>query len=140
MRDYFGQEVMNRMLFFDDEKIDFDKCSMWITEKSDFNSFQKKYQDSLTFIDRGSNFVEIIPRNYSKASGIQFLMDYLNVPIEHTMAIGDSANDLPMLEFVGIGVAMGNSSPDLFQKVNFVTKSIEEDGIQYAMAHYGLLS
>lgn len=139
LREYFGEEVVNRILSFDDKDINFDKFSMWITEESDFGSFQEKYQDSLTFIDRGTNFVEVVPRNYSKASGIQFLMDYLNVPLKYTMAIGDSANDLPMLEFAGISVAMGNSSPDLFQRVKFITKSIEEDGIQYAMAHYGLL-
>lgn len=139
LRKCFGQEVADRTLSFDEEDMDFDKFSMWITEKSDFNSFQEKYKDSLVFIKREGNFVEVVPKNYSKASGMQFFMDQLNVPVECTMAIGDSANDLPMLEFAGISVAMGNSSPDLFQKVKFVTKSIEEDGIQYAMAHYGLL-
>lgn len=139
LRDYFGQEVVERILPFDVKDMEFDKFSMWVTEESNFDSFYKKYKDHFTFIDRGSNFVEVVPRNYSKASGIQFLMDYLNVPVEHTMAIGDSANDLSMLEFAGISVAMGNSNPDLFRRVKFVTKSIEEDGIQYAMAHYHLL-
>ncbi len=139
LHDYFGQEVVGRILSFDDKEINFDKLSMWITPESDFYSFEEKYKNSLTFIDRGTNFVEVIPSNYSKASGIQFLMDYLKVPLEYTMAIGDSPNDLSMLEFVGISVAMGNSSPDLFHKVKFVTKSIEEDGIQYALAHYGLI-
>lgn len=139
LQNYFGQEVIDRILSFDDEEINFDKFSMWVNEESAVDNFMKKYQEILTFIDRGTNFVEVIPRNFSKAGGIQFLMDYLKVPIECTMAIGDSANDLPMLEFAGISVAMGNSSPDLFQKVKFVTKSVEEDGIQYAMKQYGLL-
>ena len=55
------------------------------------------------------------------------------------MAIGDGDNDRDMLRFAGIGVAMGNAAEDVKAAADYVTDSVDEDGIVQALAHFGLL-
>lgn len=62
------------------------------------------FEHDLTFIDRGNGFYEVVPMGYSKASGMQFLMDHFAIAKEDTIAIGDSTNDLPMLSYAGTGI------------------------------------
>ena len=56
-----------------------------------------------------------------------------------TYAFGDGLNDLQMIEFAGTGVAMGNAVPELKKIADFITKPVDEDGIQYAVEALGLL-
>lgn len=125
---------------FDNPKINFDKFVIWTNASSDFESFYEGFKDMFEFIKRDIDFYEIVPLGYSKASGIKYLIDYLNIPFENTYAIGDSTNDLSMLEYVQNSIAMGNSNHALFDLVSFTTKDIEEDGISYALEHYGIIS
>ncbi|MCI5501534.1 MAG: HAD family hydrolase, partial [Lachnospiraceae bacterium] len=117
----------------------FDKFCVCLKKESDFKSFRKKYSQKLTFIDRGDDFWEIVPLGCSKASGMKYLMDYFKIPVEDTFAIGDSSNDLPMLEFAGTGIAMGNSSDIVFKHADYITDDILEDGIYNAMKHFKLI-
>ena len=61
----------------------------------------------------GEGFYEIVPKGYSKATGIQFLCDYFKVGKEDCYAFGDSNNDLPMLQHAKRSWAIGNKSPQL---------------------------
>ncbi|MDD3187830.1 MAG: HAD family hydrolase [Bacilli bacterium] len=124
---------------FDDLEIDFDKLVIWTNESSDFDAFHKEFESILEFIPRGENFYELVPLGFSKASGIEYITNYLDIPHENTYAIGDSTNDLSMLQYVKNSVAMGNSNPLLFDLVSFVTKNIEEDGIEFALKHYNII-
>lgn len=124
---------------FDDPDIDFDKLVIWTNEYSDFEAFHEEFKNTLEFIKRDENFYELVPLGFSKATGIKYLMDLLDIPHENTYAIGDSTNDLSMLEYVENSIAMGNSHHLLFDLVSFVTKNIDEDGIQYALKHYSLI-
>lgn len=119
--------------------IPFDKFCVCLSEKSNFEAFHEKYKDTLAFIDRGNGFYEIMPIECSKASGIKFLEDYFKIEHADTIAIGDSTNDLPMLEYSGFSIAMGNSTKELFPIVDYVTTSILEDGIYNAMQHLELI-
>lgn len=124
---------------FDDSDIDFDKIVIWTNPNSNFEAFKKHYEHTFEFIHRGEGFYELVPLGYSKASGIKYLMEHLDIPFENTYAIGDSTNDLSMLEYVRNSIAMGNSHPSLFDLVSFVTKDIEEDGVEYALQHYNII-
>lgn len=117
----------------------FDKFCICVTPESDLSGFMDKYKDSLTFIDRGNGFYEVVPVGHSKATGIQFLMDYFDIPLEDTIAIGDSNNDLPMLEFAGLSIGMQKSDADVLSTVDYVTDTVENDGIYKAMKHFHLI-
>lgn len=78
--------------------------------------------------------------NVSKANGVKAVLEYLNIPPENAYAFGDGENDYTMLESVCHGVAMGVHTPVLKNVAEFVTKSVKEDGIYYALSeHYKLI-
>ena len=122
-----------------EDNIDADKLVIFINEESDFEGFHNKYKDTFEFIHRNDNFYELVPLGYSKASGIEFIINYLGIPFENTYAIGDSTNDLSMLKYVKHSIAMGNSTPALFDLVEYITTDIDKDGIFNALKHYKLI-
>lgn len=116
----------------------FDKFCIWAHSDSDVERFARYAKQFYTMIDRGGGMYECIIRGYSKQTGIYAVMETLGVEIEDCYAIGDSANDLPMLQCVAHGIAMGNAPEHVKAHVEYVTDSIENDGLSKAMAHYGL--
>jgi len=122
-----------------EKDIEFDKFCICLDKDHQFDKFYEQYKGILTFIDRKGGFYEIVPKGHSKASGIAFLENYFGVPREDTISIGDSANDLPMLEYTGFSIAMGNSSGEVFDIVDYITDSVMEDGIYHAMKHLNLI-
>ncbi|MBR6229342.1 MAG: Cof-type HAD-IIB family hydrolase [Eubacterium sp.] len=125
--------------FLDSPTLDFDKMALWFDETGDMDSFKEKYADRFDFIERDPTFYEVVPTGYSKASGIEFICRHLGVPRERTMSFGDSTNDLPMLRYTQVSVAMGDGNPDIFPEVDYVTEPVMEDGIEKALQHFGLL-
>lgn len=83
--------------------------------------------------------IDIISKNSGKDNGIQKILEIYGFDREEAIAFGDSANDLEMLEFVGIGVAMGNAAEDVKKAADYVTSHIDEDGIWDACTHFGLI-
>ena len=68
------------------------------------------------------------------------ILEYFGISRDECMAFGDGGNDIPMLEYAGVGVAMGNAKEDVQAKADFITKSVDDDGVAYALRHYGLIS
>jgi len=73
--------------------------------------------------------IEIVRSGLNKAVGISHVTKYLNIPKERVIAFGDEDNDLEMIEYAGIGVAMGNAISPLKSIANEVTGTNNEDGI-----------
>lgn len=117
----------------------FDKLVAWYDEKSDLEKFKKGIAEDFDYIDRGYGFCELAVHGFSKASGIEAVCSYHNIPISEACAIGDSLNDLPMLLAVPNSVAMGNSTAALKEKAAFVTKDLYDGGIEYALKYYNLI-
>lgn len=84
---------------------------------------------SLTVSSSGKDNLEVTAAGVTKASGLRALGDHLKVPSSAMMAFGDSFNDLEMLEFVGLGVAMGNAREPVKQAAKRVTAPNDQDGI-----------
>ncbi|WP_265456166.1 Cof-type HAD-IIB family hydrolase [Enterococcus sp. HY326] len=76
-----------------------------------------------------ANLLEFMPKGVTKAYGISLLAEYLKITAAEVMAIGDEENDLPMIEYAGVGVAMANAVPDVKAIANYVTTSNDEDGV-----------
>lgn len=89
--------------------------------------------------DARGNCGEITKTAFNKGSAVRYLSSYLGIPIENTIAIGDSENDLGMLQAAGVGIAMGNALDYVKEAADDVTKSVEEDGVYYAFRKYGLI-
>jgi Cof subfamily protein (haloacid dehalogenase superfamily) len=62
----------------------------------------------------------------------------LGVDADAVLAVGDSRNDLPMLHWAGVGVAMGNALPEVIEAAPHVTSSNDEDGVASAIEHFVL--
>lgn len=82
------------------------------------------------------NIVEIVRKGINKAVGLKQLSEYFQIPREHIIAFGDEDNDLEMIEYAGVGVAMGNAIDDLKTLSNNVTLTNEQDGIGLFLADY----
>ena len=76
----------------------------------------------------------------SKSRAIEKMLAYYNIRCEDAMAFGDGRNDKGMLQYVGLGIAMGNAKDEVKQIADFVTKSHDEGGILYALQHLGILT
>lgn len=82
---------------------------------------------------------EISMDGITKSYGMQKLLDFLRADRADTVAFGDGYNDVEMLSFVETGVAMGNAVEELKQVADYVTDSVEQDGIFNAMKFLGLI-
>lgn len=130
-----GIDVTGRV---EDNNFGFDKFVIWVNPKSDMEKFRKEIGKDFSIIDRGDGFFENVPLGFSKATGIQHILNKLNIPMANAYAIGDSANDLPMLEAVPNSIAMGGAEV-IYPYVSYITTPIEENGIANALSHFGLI-
>ncbi|MFR9620701.1 MAG: Cof-type HAD-IIB family hydrolase [Rikenellaceae bacterium] len=74
-------------------------------------------------------FLELVPKGIDKALSLGRLIEYLGVDRSETVAVGDGFNDLSMIEFAGLGVAMANAQPEVKAVADYITLSNEEDGV-----------
>ena len=84
-------------------------------------------------------FTDITALGADKGEGVLAMARHLGFDPKYTMAFGDGGNDTSMIRTAGIGVAMGNAIDDLKKEADFVTTSVDEDGILNALRHYGLI-
>ncbi|SFG83884.1 hypothetical protein SAMN04487761_1682 [Lachnospiraceae bacterium C7] len=82
---------------------------------------------------------EITLESENKALGIQKVMEYFGLPKENTIAFGDGPNDLEMLAFVELGIAMGNGVKEAKECASYITDNIDKDGIYNAMIKFNLI-
>ena len=83
--------------------------------------------------------IDIIPREGGKSAGIQKYLDDQGIDRSETMAFGDGENDMDMLRFAGVGVAMGNACDAVKAAADYVTDTVDNDGIEKALRHFGLI-
>jgi hypothetical protein len=86
------------------------------------------------------DFVEcaVTSRDATKQRALARLCADFQVPPERVLAIGDSRNDVPMLRWAGVGVAMANALPEVREAVKYVTAGNEEDGVAEAIERFAL--
>jgi len=79
---------------------------------------------------------EINRAGVNKGSALARLAGRLGLTSKEVMAIGDNNNDLPMLQYAGIAVAMENALAGVKERADFVTHSNDEDGVAYALYQF----
>lgn len=82
--------------------------------------------------------VEATLPHVSKGDALKFLAGHFDIPLSHTMAIGDHDNDISLLRTAGLGVAMGNASPGAKAVADVIAPPLKEDGAAWAIERYVL--
>ncbi|MFD1360191.1 Cof-type HAD-IIB family hydrolase [Lentibacillus salinarum] len=82
------------------------------------------------------NIIEIVKKGLNKAVGLQKIAHYYHIPTEQIIAFGDEDNDLEMIDYAGVGVAMGNAIDELKSVSKHVTDTNENDGISIFLNDY----
>lgn len=111
------------------------------SDKQRLLDFQKeidaKTQEHLTTLFSNDHYLEIFSKRAGKGNAIQYLCDYLSVPIADSVAVGDAENDLSMIKAAGIGAAMQNAVPLLKEHADYITtKTNDEDGLSEVIQTY----
>lgn len=97
---------------------------------------QEHYGTRLAISRSKPRFIEIMAPGVSKAAALAHVASTLGIKREQVMAIGDSLNDLEMLNWAGISVAVGNADPEVKARVDYVTARHDADGIAQAIRHF----
>lgn len=119
------------------------KISIFTKNKESCEKLFQKIPESLVGFMYKNNHLhlyngEISIKGITKATGLKQITNYLNMPIEDTIAIGDSLNDLDILQEAGLSICMGNGADECKKTADFVTKDVSDDGLAYALKHFNL--
>ena len=82
---------------------------------------------------------DVVPISGSKAAGVAKVVDQLGLKPENVMVFGDELNDLELFDYAGISVAMGISHEKIKEKADYITRTLEEDGIFDALEGFGMV-
>lgn len=119
------------------------KISIFTKNKESCEKLFQKIPDSLTGFMYKNNHLdlyngEISIKGLTKATGLKQITSYLNKAIEDTVVIGDSLNDLDILQAAELSICMGNGADECKKVADFTTKDISDDGLAYALKHFNL--
>lgn len=139
VKEHFNKRGYGFKKNWDTEGLIYDKLFTKASKETDIEEFISGLGEGFDYIDRGDGLGEIVPKGYSKASGIKLTLEYYKLSIEHAFVFGDSSNDLSMFEYVPNSIAMGESDECILNIASYITKDIKEDGIAYAMKHFSII-
>jgi Cof subfamily protein (haloacid dehalogenase superfamily) len=146
----FAEVEHGLLTYVDTITVDGDPYSMAITKaiyfdavasidelRAEFTDFEIVPSSVTVF---GASAGEMMIPGVHKATGIDVLLKHVGVDLADTIAIGDSYNDLEMLERVAVGIAMGDAPQAIKDIADDVTAPTSEDGIRLAFLRYGLIA
>lgn len=125
--------------FWEREGQTFDKFFCMLNPNSDREGLIAYLSQQFTCIPREGTKLEVVPRGYSKATGIRFLQEHLGIGAEDCYVLGDSENDIEMFDAVPNAIAMGECAPQILERCSYQTAKVMEDGVFLALEHYGLI-
>jgi len=103
-----------------------------ILEKA-INNLPKEIYDKYTVLRSAPYFLEFLDKNVNKGQGVKTLSEILGIKQEEVICIGDAGNDLHMIQFAGLGVAMANAFPEVKEIADYITLSNEDDGVAHVI-------
>lgn len=117
----------------------FDKMFVYTDAHSRREDYLSSLKADMEIIDRGGGTYECAPKGFSKATAIAMMLDRLGMEKDQAFVFGDSSNDLAMFQYADHAVAMGKHDAVLEPFTEYVTDTVEEDGLWTALEHYGLI-
>lgn len=138
--DYIFRQLLNVQNMKEDNKVDFihhqpvlqltpvisEEEEKLITPKLPHCTSSRWYPD----------FADITALNTDKGRGFRAMLKHQGLKKEETIAFGDGGNDIPIIQEAGIGIAMGNANESLKHVADYITASVDEDGISKALDHW----
>lgn len=114
-------------------------CLCLYADEIEAQKFLERYS-TLTF-ERFHDYVMNVLEDskVSKLTAIQKVLEHLKICKSEAIAFGDGGNDIEMLQYVGLGIAMGNGGEELKKKADFVTKKSSEGGILFALEKFHIV-
>lgn len=110
---------------------------VYITEEQE--PLLKQRMPHCAFLRWGGSGADVAPAGIDKVSGIHEYLEHFGIPHSDWMAMGDSYNDIAMVDAAPIGIAMGNAIEQLKAVADYVTTDIDDNGLMNALVHYGLV-
>ena len=98
----------------------------------------KEVYDKYTVVKSAPFFLEFLNKKVNKGTGVELLASHLGVKQDEIITMGDAGNDLHMIEYAGMGIAMGNATDDIKAIANYITDSNSEDGVAKAIEKFVL--
>lgn len=123
------------------EFVDFDinKCLMTAepgkAERLE-QELREQYSDRADIYRSEPYFIEIVPKNVNKAASLDKILPVLGVTREDTVCCGDGFNDISMIRYAGVGVAMGNAQQAVKEAADYVTATNDEDGLVQVIGEF----
>ena len=113
---------------------------LWYDEIENINSFLGQageyISDEINYHTSKPMFLEFVDKNASKAIAMEKIGEHYKITRDEMIAIGDGLNDLSMIEYAGLGIAMGNAHESVKSKAQYITLSNDEDGVAYAIKKF----
>ena len=117
-----------------------DIYQMWtFEEQGDDLVLPESLASTLRMVRWHEHSSDVVPISGSKAAGVAKVVDQLGLKPENVMVFGDGLNDLELFDYSGISVAMGVSHEKIKEKADYITKTLEEDGIFDALEGFGMV-
>ncbi len=126
-------------VYLEEKNCQFDKFILYAGTLEDRAAFFKKLEPDMIAIPCGKDFYECVQKAYSKATAIAFFQEYLGITLDEVYVFGDSDNDEAMFAYAKHTIALKKHTPALEPLTEYVTDTVENDGIYKALVHYGLL-
>ena len=98
--------------------------------------FGRRFEKEISIYRSEPFFVEIMPKNIDKADSLSKLLEKIGLTKEQLICCGDGFNDLSMIKYAGLGVAMANAQTIVKEAADYITKSNNEDGIAYVVEQF----
>ena len=98
---------------------------------------RNKFGDKFLINTSKPFIIEIVPKGIDKGAAVAALAKKYNIKREEVICVGDSENDLPMIEYAGLGVAVDNASNYVKSRADLVVPSCDDHGLEYVIDKYG---
>ncbi|MDF2570110.1 MAG: yidA 1 [Sporomusa sp.] len=122
------------------EKDNIVKCEIIYRDASLIKELKKELKNikELEIVDSSRYNIEITRKGVSKGKAVAMLASLYSLKTDEIITIGDSENDLSMIEYAGLGIAMGNASDNVKEKADFITDSNDNEGVANAIERFVL--